>query len=147
MLRRLLGFPERSEMPPLVDGEVISLSRRLKPVIAAAIYSGILTLLPLLIYLFYPVRALLAISLFFSMFAALFVGGVALYLKFKPRLVLGLDRIQWASGLTDVDWEIKYDQIAEIRLFTLCVLRAFHRNKLYRGFKIAPVVRSLEKVI
>ena len=107
-------------MPLLADGEVISLNRGLTSVVAAAIYSGILTLLPFLVYLFYPIRALLAISFFFSMFAAPFVGGVALYLKFKPRLVLGLDRIQCASGLTDVDWEIKYDQIAEIRLFTLC---------------------------
>jgi hypothetical protein len=144
MLRRLLGFPERSEMPLLVDGEVISLNRRLTPVVAAAVYSGILTLLPLLVYLFYPVRALLAISFFFSMFAALFVGTVALCLKFKPRLILGVDRIQCASGLTDVDWEIKYDQIAEIRLFTLCGERFIGIN-FTEASRLHPVCEALRK--
>lgn len=144
MFRRLLGFPERSEMPLLVDGEVISLNRRLPSLVAATIYSGILTLLPLLVYLFYPVRALLTISFFFSMFAALFVGTVAHYLKFRPRLILGVDRIQCASGLTDVDWEIKYHQIAEIRLFTLCGERFIGINST-EASRLHPLCEAVRK--
>jgi hypothetical protein len=119
MLRRLVGLPERSEMPPLVDGEVISLNRPLRRSAIAATYLVILIVLSLLVYtMIYrkPVFLLFSFSCFLLAFCL--VGNVFLYLRLKPRLILGDDRIQSASLVRDVEWEIKYDEIAEIKLCT-----------------------------
>src|SRR6516165_2834695 len=118
MLRRLFGLPERSEMPPLVEGEVISLNRPLRRCAIAATYLVILAALSLLVYLMYGKSVLLAVSLTCFLLAFPLVGNVIVFLRVRPRLVLGLDRIQSASSIRDVDWEIKYGEIAEIKLFS-----------------------------
>ena len=117
MFRRLLGFPERSEMPPLVDGEVISLSRFLTRTVALAIYLLIVSLLLFFVFLVLNQDRFFLGGAVICAFCAIGPLGMVLTLiVFKPRLVLGRDRIQSASRLRDVDWEVKYEDIAEMKM-------------------------------
>src|SRR5713101_2843343 len=119
MFRRMFGFPEPIEMPPLVDGEVISLSRPLSRFVMVAIYFGILSFLPVLVYLlFYREPALLRFSISCAFCSLVPIGTVIILIVFKPRLILGYDRIQCASRLRYAHWEVKYEDIAEMKLFS-----------------------------
>jgi len=117
MFRRLFGFPERREMPPRIDGEVISLIRFPPREVFVAIYTIVVSLLLLLVFLFINHdRALLAMSIVCALAAVAPSGLAVVFIVFKPRLILGWDRIQCASFPMWIDWEIKFQDIAEIEL-------------------------------